>query len=136
MFDAYNTLGCKEMIQKSDIVVSYFGYWPEFCDGKILSFLYEAPDLLQLAISYIDADKALGAQIQFRFVGVSDVNFSELRSENVIDSLRLMEGDPNRVELEAAYGLAGSFNFQAAEVVSLLPNNSLKSDVAKPRALG
>lgn len=108
-------------------------YWPDFCDGKILSFSYEAPDLLQLGISYVDADKARGAQIQLKFVGVSDVNVSELRSQNVIDALRLTEGNPNRAVIDAAYGLAGDFNFQTAEVISLLPNNSLKSDGILPQ---
>ena len=57
---------------------------------------------------------------------MSKVDLSELKSENVIDSLRITEGHPGCVVLDACYGLAGSFQFEAAEVISLLPNKSIQ----------
>jgi len=111
------------MISQAYIVESYFGYWPEFSDGKVNSFAYEAPSSILMGVSYMDAETSRSAQIQLKFAGVSEVDLSELKSENVIDSLRITEGRPGRVVLEACYGLAGSFNFEAAEVVSLLPSN-------------
>lgn len=111
------------MISQAHIVASYFGYWPEFSDGKINSFAYEAPSSVLMGISYIDAETSKGARIHFRFDGVSEVDLSELKSENVIESLRITEVGPGLVMLKACYGLAGSFNFEAAAVVSLQPSN-------------
>jgi hypothetical protein len=106
------------MIAQAHVVESYFGYWPTFSDGKIIAFAYEAPHTLLMGISYIDAETNRGARIQLRFSGVSEVHLSELRSENVIDSLQISTG---QLMLEACYGLEGQFNFKEAAVVSLQP---------------
>lgn len=109
-------MGVTSMITRAEEVVSYFGYWPLFCDGKIKSLGFSQPGTITLAISYLDAETQKGAEVDLTFSGVTDVDFSELRSENVIDALRIPEGLSGKVTLEACYGLAGSFNCAAVEV--------------------
>ena len=109
------------MIARAEEVESYFGYWPLFCDGKIKSLTYIQPGTITLAISYVDAEKQKGAEVTLMFSGVTDVELSELRSENVIDALRIPENFPALVTLEACYGFAGSFKCVAVEVSGVLP---------------
>lgn len=116
-----------KMIAHAIKVESYFGYWPEFSDGKIVSFSYEAPSKIILGILYIDAEKEKAAEVHLRFNGVADVELSELKSENVIDALRIIEGQPVSVVLESCYGLVGRFTCKAVEVASLLPYSSLQA---------
>ena len=108
------------MIKHAEEVESYFGYWPLFCDGKIKSLAYVQPGTISLAIFYVDAEKQKAAEVTLTFSGVTDVELSELRSENVIDALRIPDRLPAQVTLEACYGLAGSFNCAAVEVSSVL----------------
>lgn len=68
------------MITRAVDVESYFGYWPEFCDGKIKSLTYAQPGTITLEISYEDAEKQKGAEVTLTFSGVTDVELSELRS--------------------------------------------------------
>jgi hypothetical protein len=73
------------MIHKSDTVVSYFGYWPDFCDGKISSFSYGS-GLLQLGISYFDADRSIGGW-QFGAMFVAGVLVGSISRDAVWYSL-------------------------------------------------
>jgi hypothetical protein len=57
------------MIQGAELVESYFGYWPEFCDAKITSILYEAHSSLVIGLLYIDSDLGKAADIQLKFLG-------------------------------------------------------------------
>lgn len=108
------------MIAHAEKVESYFGYWPLFCDGKIKSLTYIQPSVITLAISYVDAEKQKAAEVTLTFSRVTDVGLSDLRSENVIDALRIPEAFPAQVTLEACYGLAGSFKCVAVEVSCVL----------------
>lgn len=108
------------MIKYADKVQSYFGYWPLFCDGKIKSIAFVQPGTITLVICYIDADKQKGAEITLTFSDVTDLELSELSSENVIDALHISEELPIQVTLEACYGLAGKFKCAAAEVSYVL----------------
>ena len=115
------------MIAESHQVESYFGYWPEFADGKIERFAFLRSGSIELSISYIDGEKQVGATVSLKFSGVSEVDLSELRSENVLDALRISAGVPVQVSIEACYGLYGSFCCESVEVVALLPNHSLQA---------
>jgi hypothetical protein len=110
------------MIKNAEIVESYFGYWPLFCDGKIKNFTITQPGTITLVILYIDTEKRRGAEICLKFSGVTDVELSELRSENVIDTLCIPEEFPAQITLEACCGLAGSFKSTAVEVCFCDPN--------------
>jgi hypothetical protein len=108
------------MITRAEEVESYFGYWPLFCDGKIKSVAYVQPSTIVLAISYVDVEKQKAAEVTLTFLGVTDIELSELRSENVIDALRIPQELPAQVTIEACYGLEGSFNCSAIEVSSVV----------------
>jgi hypothetical protein len=108
------------MIQRADMVESYFGYWPEFCDAKITFLLYEAHSSIILGLSYIDSDQGKAADIRLKFSGVSDVELTDFCSENIIDALRISRESPTTVSLEACYGLDGHFTCRAVEVMSLV----------------
>ncbi len=108
------------MIQCAEIVESYFGYWPQFCDAKITFMLYEAHSSLILGLSYIDSDQRKVADIRLKFSGVSDVELTDFCSENVLDALRISPESPTTVRLEACYGLNGQFICIEVEVMSLV----------------
>ena len=122
------------MINNAEKVESYFGYWPLFCDAKISNFAFSQPGTITLVIAYLDADKNRGAEVSLVFSGVTEVALSELRSENVIDALRISEELQALVTLEACYGLDGSFRCTAVEVTSVTPNRSANSDPQPPEA--
>jgi len=109
------------MITRAEEVESYFGYWPLFCDGKINSLAYVQPGTITLAISYVDVEKRKAAEVTLTFLGVTDIELSELRSENVIDALHIPQELPAQVTIEACYGLAGSFKCSAVQVCGVRP---------------
>jgi hypothetical protein len=119
------------MISHAEKVESYFGYWPLFCDGKITSLAFAQPGTILLVIDYIDAEKPRRAEVSLKFSGVTEVDLSELRSENVIDALRIPEELPAQITLESCYGLVGSFSCTAVEVSTVMPNPSINTDAAR-----
>lgn len=96
------------MINYQEEVLAYFGYWPAFCDGEVVSFARDS-DAIELEINYIDADQALGAHIKLKFFGISNVDLSEHLRGSVVDTLKILSGDLHRVIIEPCYGLGGSF---------------------------
>ena len=113
------------MTSHSDSLVSYFGYWPDFADGKILELEWEASGHLRLVIHYIDANTSREATVGLRFAGVTQILLSELRSENVLDALVIQDGNPISVELDACFGVQGTFNCASFEVMFVNPNSSI-----------
>jgi hypothetical protein len=109
------------MVRNAEPVESFFGYWPLFCDGKIKRLSLVQPGSIGLLISYMDAEKGKRAEIELTFSGVTEVELTDLRSENVLDALHISDQVPAVVTLEACYGLAGSFKCVQAEVSSFLP---------------
>jgi len=105
------------MITKEKLVTSYFGYWPEFADGKIEKLTYDATRGIELAVHYIDSVKQKSAHIGLRFGSVSDVSLNNLLSEKVIDSLRIIGSEPHGISIDACYGLDGSFKCKDVEVL-------------------
>jgi hypothetical protein len=105
------------MVTNAEEVTKHFGYWPEFADGRIFRFAFEAIGVISLTISYGDAMTRRSGEIDLRFTGVFEAELNELRAENVLDALRISEGQPMEVLLEAAYGLDGSFRCESASVV-------------------
>jgi hypothetical protein len=114
------------MISRSDTVEAIFGYWPEFADAEVSLFAYESTGTILLDLSYIDAQLEKAAIVRLRFTGVSHVELTELMSHNILDRLSVSTGAPIRVELDACYGLSGSFACTGAEVAGVAPNNSFK----------
>lgn len=109
------------MILRADLVESFFGYWPEFADGRIASFSYERTGSISITISYIDSNLRKCARIGLRFSGVSNVDLSDLMSENVIDALRIPDAGAGVVDIEACYGLMGAFHSAGTEVTEMTP---------------
>lgn len=66
--------------------------------------------------------------VSLRFAGVTELELSEVRSNNVIDKLEISATIPYIVSIEACYGLDGTFKCTTAEVTSVVPNNSFKAD--------
>ncbi|MEW5836411.1 MAG: Imm50 family immunity protein [Pseudomonadota bacterium] len=116
------------MISHAETVESVFGYWPEFSDGRIELFSFERPGIICLRISYIDSNIQKAAIVSLRFSGVTDIELSELLSENIVDVLSISSESPSVVTIESCYGLCGSFKCTAAEVTGVVPNHSFKAD--------
>ncbi len=108
------------MISKADDVTSYFGYWPQFCDGRIVSFSL-SNGVVQLAVRYGDADLRKAAEVHIRFSGASEVDLNELASQNILDELSVEGEGPYVVRLEACCGINGEFKCEAVEVVEMRP---------------
>jgi hypothetical protein len=106
------------MLHNSAEVIEYFGYWPLFCDAKIQEFSFGMPGTIKISLAYIDSDKGNRATIGLLFSGVTDMELSELRTENVIDELVVRVGSRTEVSIAAAYGLCGSFFCDKGEVSS------------------
>jgi hypothetical protein len=116
------------MIFHAETVESIFGYWPEFSDGRIELFSFERPGIICLGISYIDSNIQKAAVVSLRFSGVTDVDLSELCSENIVDVLSISSESPTVVTIESCYGLCGTFKCTAAEVAGVAPNHSFNAD--------
>jgi hypothetical protein len=106
------------MVENAEKVLSYFGYWPEFCDAKIESISYNKTGTIELCIFYIDSNLAKSAEVNLRFNGVSEVALDNLFAENVIDEISFEGTGPFTVTIEACYGLKGSFKSKSIEVVN------------------
>ena len=106
------------MIKNVTKVIEHFGYWPEFCDAKIKSFSNDS-GLINMSIHYIDSDQSKSATIDLRFSDVSQVELSELKSENVIDLLKISGSEPYEVIVEPCYGIGGSFTCSSIEVCGI-----------------
>ena len=114
------------MISRSEFVEDFFGYWPQFADAKVVQFGWAQPGQIDLSLHYIDAARCKDAVVALRFFGVSNVELTDLKSENVVDCLSISPGTLVGVELEACYGLSGTFQCLRVEVTGLAPNNSSK----------
>ena len=100
---------------------AYFGYWPEFCDGRIVGISYSLPADFRLAVSYSDVENGKAAEVSIRFSGVRELELENLRSHNVLDTLVIVEGSPTKVTVDGCYGLNGSFLCDEVEVISVRP---------------
>lgn len=113
------------IISGKSALVAELGYWPEFCDAKIIEVLFcpytDDGAELALLLHYIDMDLNRDLKVKIIMHGISDMNFSEFRTENVID--RLSISDSFTVEVEAAVGLSGCCQCKSVdvEVVSSKP---------------
>ena len=116
------------MIIGESLVTSYFGYWPQFSDGKITRLSYERGGAVSMSISYIDLERRKAAEVSLKFSNASNIELTDFISENVLDVLSIEGANPIAVSLEACYGLSGHFTCEAVEVVAVLPNNKLEAD--------
>ena len=89
---------------------------------------YESNGTIRLDLSYIDAQQGKAAVISLRFTGAKDVALTEILSENVLDQLHISADMPVHVELEACYGLSGSFTCTGVEVTAVSPKNAFESE--------
>ncbi len=113
-------------IINGDRVRSLFGYWPQFCDARIiaLSVVWDARNSLSLttSLSYIDSEKNVAADVEIFFLKISALNLTDLLDDNVLDELVIAESSMDGildVEIMACYGLAGSFKCEEVNVTNL-----------------
>lgn len=113
-------------IENSENVVSYFGYWPKFCDAKLTLFSFECSVVeisIKLGVYYVDHDKGISANVIIIFDGVFDISLDNFLSENVIDSLDIEKStscgnkESLSISLESCFGLCGSFSCDKAKVI-------------------
>ena len=97
------------LIENQDSVVDYFGYWPEFCDGKIREYSENSDGSISMLIHYMDCDQDKKALVRFEFLGVSENKLSPFGLDNVIDRLSISNSNPHSVDLEGCVGLDGTF---------------------------
>lgn len=106
------------IIKGKETLIAELGYWPEFCDAKILELIFcpytNNGARLSLILHYIDMDLNRDLHVRIILHDVLDMNFNELRNENVID--RLSISDFLIVEIEAATGLSGCCKCKAVDV--------------------
>ncbi|MCK7599187.1 immunity 50 family protein [Microbulbifer sp. CAU 1566] len=100
-------------------VVSYFGYWPVFCDAPIKAFREEG-GAIELVLEYIDSNKNIQGTVSISFYGVTGNSLSEYEPSSVIDTLKILEGKQFWVSIEPCYGMGGSF--KCTSVVAKIEN--------------
>jgi hypothetical protein len=109
-------------IAGKESVISELGYWPEFCDAKILEFRFirqsDFGSSLSMLLHYIDADKGLDLNVRIVLVGIGHMEFHGLSIENVVDRIGLIDSGENGVEfeIEAAAGLYGGCSCEVANI--------------------
>ncbi len=116
----------ESIVIHAEKVTRLFGYWPQFCDTRVISLsisrLINKIHLLTTTLSYIDAQKNIAADIELTFVGVSDLNIGNFMDDNILDELSVVFpviGESLEVNIEACYGLSGTFKCEQIEVTSL-----------------
>lgn len=103
-------------------VISKLGYWPEFCDAKILELKFSRPSSLWASLSmllhYIDTDKGFDLNVRIVLGGIVHMEFHGLAMENVVDRIKLMDSGEDGVEfeIEAAAGLYGGCACEVANI--------------------
>ena len=107
-------------ISGKDTLVDKLGYWPEFCDAKILELnfcVYGLDTSIVMLLHYIDSDRKLDARVKLILHGISDLEFNELRIENVVDHIDLNELKHGiEFRIEACAGFYGGCSCQSAVV--------------------
>lgn len=113
----------ESIVKNSDKVKSLFGYWPQFCDARVVALsmkrLANKNYSLVVTLSYIDSEKSVAAEVEISFSGVSAINLSSFLDDNVLDELIITESSANggvEISILACCGLAGSFRCESAEV--------------------
>lgn len=121
--------GKNEDILGKEVLVSELGYWPEFCDAKIIDLSFrpyeDSGATLSVILHYIDMDKKMDLVVRIVLVGICKMQFDGLRVENVIDRISINKQSDGEVELEieacaGLYGVASSRNANI-ELISLKP---------------
>lgn len=114
-------------IKNDSKLISLFGYWPQFCDAKITFFSStknrNEGRVISVILSYIDADKSVGADVELFFSGVTQLDMSDFTDENVLDELIISEVSGSGLQLVQFFsccGLSGDFNCEIVEVRELI----------------
>ena len=103
-----------------DKVVKKFGYWPQFCDAKLLKLNFDFISMdVEMIIHYIDSDKDIQSNIKLYFSQVTDYGLRDIMEDNVLDELSIKQIDTGSIEvnLNSCYGLNGTFLCKSAEVL-------------------
>ena len=104
------------MIEGQELVTGRFGYWPEFADARVRFLRFEDSGCIESGVHYIDTDQAIKANIDLCFTGASEIQL-ELNGQNVLDSLKITQGSPHRVDIESCCGVYGEFACTGIKVI-------------------
>ncbi len=104
-----------------ELIVSKLGYWPEFCDAKIVDLVFhpytDSGTTLAIVLHYIDMDLNRDLKVKLNFRGISDMELNGLGIENIIDRLDVTgESGDYVLEIEACAGLFGSCKCKEVDV--------------------
>jgi hypothetical protein len=105
-----------------DKVIALFGYWPQFCDAKLLKLNFDFINMgVEMIIHYIDSDKNIQSKIKLYFSQVSEFGIHDIMEDNVFDELSIkpITSHSIQVRLDSCYGLNGSFRCKSAEVLDV-----------------
>jgi len=119
------------VVRGKEVLVNALGYFPEFCDARILELTFlpchESGPKLSILLHYIDMDLNIDLKSKFILNEVSNMNFIDMSIENIIDCLSIDDTSKSEVALkiEACVGFSGSCKCKALdiEVISLTPYN-------------
>ncbi len=109
-------------IGNDEKIIAKFGYWPKFCDAKIISLNFNFKSMeVELTIHYIDSDRDVQSIIKFHFSQVSQYNLGDIMEDNVLDELSIRKSGAGSIEviLDSCYGLNGNFLCKSAQVLAL-----------------
>lgn len=113
-------------------LINYFGYWPKFCDAKILGIKFKTTSIktveVLIELRYLDANNGLGGQFKLHAMGVSEIKIDDIQLQNVIEEIEFFQQATNAIliNINAISGLTGSIlcnsiEFSALETFSFQP---------------
>ena len=109
-------------INGKEVLITELGYWPEFCDAKIIELIFhphtDVGAKLTILLHYIDMDLNRDLNVNIILHSVSDMDFNEFGVENVIDRLSISESNESDLffEIDACAGLYGSCKCKMVDV--------------------
>jgi hypothetical protein len=119
-----------------EVVIQYFGYWPNFHDAEITKVTFETHSTGRYSVTFVLAAFEMTKEIdergyyklikhcdvELQFIGIQKLEFGGFDFQNVIFDLALEEsGDNVECSFESSTGLEASLIAEEAFVLSLTP---------------
>jgi hypothetical protein len=139
-------------IQNSELVTSWFGYWPSFHDAEVLELVLarhgaDGSPSVSVAVHTFEMTNETTpdgyfvcrkhAVVTLLFEGLDEVALEGFNHQNALSGLSITElqvDGPMTVIFDSAYGLDSELKCQRIKVVSVVPGIPPESVYSRPTA--
>lgn len=116
------------LIQNSQLIESYFGYWPTFHDDYIDSCVYKSEDRSCTIIVRSETNKDKKCTINFKFKGIKRIEIGNPLDtpahSNIIFEMKFNKTEDTnliKVDITSSMGMCCMMECEEVEVVNLEP---------------